>query len=231
MGNSWDNLTRNHSPRSQVYLSKNLALPSSIMLSSFGAKQTHKLLSRSSFSLSRFYTAPAFVNAAKVVELCKSKPEKDLIFVDVRQPDKYAAGSINGAVHMHDIFTYLLPTSGEEDLNSMKEHFTNLLLENGIKCTDKEHVVIYEDGLAKLYGSSWRGYVVFKYMGHPYVSVLEGGYDGIANLDEADRSAVKTIRNPANQSDDTPPFNYNDEWLCGYQQVIIYYMFLGVNPI
>ena len=194
----------------------------SLLLSNMFAfrRNLHGLLSQSAFSSCRSYTAPAFISAQNAVDLCKSKPDKDLIFVDVRQPEKFEAGCINGAVNMHDIFTYLLPTSSEADLNAMRQHFTNLLVQNGIKCTDKEHVVIYEDGLAKLYGSSCRGYVVFKYMGHPYVSVLEGGYDGIANLEEADRSVVGTKRNPVNQSEDAPAFKYDNGWLCGYQQVL-----------
>jgi len=184
------------------------------------ASRFSTFLPQSTYSSHRLYTAPAFINAQTAVDLCKSNTEKDLIFVDVRQPEKYEAGCINGAVNMHDIFTYLLPTSSESDLKAMREHFTNLMLQNGIKCTDKEHVVIYEDGLAKLYGSSCRGFVVFKSMGAPFVSVLEGGYDGIAKLDETQRSVVGTKRIPENQTDGAPEFKYNDEWLCGYEQVL-----------
>jgi len=171
-----------------------------------------------SFS-NRNYSVPPFISAPKVVDLCKGPSDKDLIFVDVRAPEKFASGSIDGAVNMHDIFTYLLPTSSASDLDEMKRHFTNLLIENGIKC-DNEHVIIYEDGLAKLYGASCRGFVVFKSMGHPSVSVLEGGYDAISGLEEADRSVVATKRNPANHSDAAPTFNYDDDWICGFERVL-----------
>jgi len=187
------------------------------------ARRTQRLFSkyaRLTYRPTRRYTAPAFLSASKAVSLCKSKPEKDVVFVDVRQPEQFEKGSINGAVHMHDIFTYLLPTSSEADLKAMRGHFTDLMVQNGIKCSDKEHVVIYEDGLNKLFGSSCRGFVVFKSLGHPFVSVLEGGYDGVTKLSDADRAILGTWRNPANQSDEKPVFNYNDEYIVGHQQVL-----------
>jgi len=159
------------------------------------------------------------MSAQKAVALCRSKPEKDVIFVDVRQPENFEKGAIKGAVHMFDIFTYLLPTSAQSDLDTMKKHFTDLMVENGIKGTDKEHVVVYEDGLNKLYGASCRGFLLMKSLGLPFVSVLEGGYDGVAKLSDADRAVLGTWRNPANK-DDAAAFKYSEEWIVGYQQVL-----------
>lgn len=174
----------------------------------------------------RHYHPPAFINTESVLRLCGNDKgadnDKDVIFVDVRAPETFANGCIEGAKNIHDIFTYLLPNSSGSDLDAMKQHFTQLLRSNNIHCGDHEHVIIYEDGLTKLYGSSCRGYFIFKYMGHPYVSVLEGGYQGILQLDESKRKQIKTVIRSAatNDSANSAGFNYNDEWMCGYQEVL-----------
>lgn len=168
----------------------------------------------------RFYTAPAFINITDVVSLCSNNPEKkELIFVDVRSPDSFAQGSIAGAVNMHDIFTYLLPTSSASDMSAMHAHFGDLLKRADIRCAPSEHVIVYEDGLTKLYGSSCRGYMVLKQMGHPYVSVLEGGYNAFMELNPADRTLVAAQRQQKDQPADGESPKGTD-WMVGHERVL-----------
>merc|ERR1712228_73154 len=165
--------------------------------------------------------APAFISTNQVLNIINdNQTNKDVIFVDTRQPEKYEAGSIEGAVSMHDIFSYLLPQSTESDLNAMKSHFTQLLKSNNINCSETEHIIIYEDNLNKLYGSSCRGYVIFKYLGHPNVSVLEGGYHGVLKLDESIQKQIKSVINDVDNKDCNVSFKYNEEYICGYQDVL-----------
>ena len=171
----------------------------------------------------RFYTAPTFISTDRAIELCgdKNREKKDIIFVDVRPPETYQQGAINGAVNIHDLSRYFLPKSTESDLDSMKSHFTQLLIENDIFCKDNEHVIIYEDGLSKLYGSSCRGYFIFKYLGHPHVSVLEGGYHDVLKLDESKQQQLKTTKIiDSNKKEVNVGFKYNDKWMCGYEDVM-----------
>ena len=172
----------------------------------------------------RFYTAPTFISTDRVIELFNDKKteKKDIIFVDVRPPETFQLGAIGGAINIHDVFTYLLPESTESDLGTMKSHFTELFIKNDILCKDNEHVIIYEDGLNKLYGSSCRGYFIFKYMGHPHVSVLEGGYQGVLKLDENKRQQLKTTKGSDSNKkvEKETGFKHNDKWMCGYQDVM-----------
>jgi len=174
-----------------------------------------------SHSTHRCYTAPAFISTSDVVSLCSRKPaERDLIFVDVRSPDSFAQGSITGAVNMHDIFTYLLPTSSSADMAAMRAHFGDLLRAADIRCSPSEHVIVYEDGLTKLYGSSCRGYMVLKQMGHPTVSVLEGGYNAFLELSEADRAIVATQRTTVGDVSEVSEGETVGDWMCGHERVL-----------
>ncbi|CAF1230549.1 unnamed protein product [Rotaria sp. Silwood1] len=110
------------------------------------------------------------------------KPEdlhlyKSFKFVDVRNPNAYAEGHLKNAVNVHDIFTYLLPTSAENALNQMENYFKNRFSELGI--TGKEHIIIYENSMNSQYGASCRGFFIFKYMKHSKVSTLEGGLEAL----------------------------------------------------
>ena len=159
----------------------------------------------------------------EVYSLCASQPaDRELIFVDVRSPESFAQGSISGAVNMHDIFTYLLPTSSSADMAAMRAHFGDLLRQNNIRCAPTEHVIVFEDGLTKLYGSSCRGYMVLKQMGHPAVSVLEGGYSAFMELSESARELVSAQRfagEKANQSTDAAAEGGTD-WMVGRDRVL-----------
>ena len=103
-------------------------------------------------------------------------------FVDVRDAQAYAASHIKDAVNANDLFTYLLPTSDKDALDQMKSHFQRRFGELGI--TGKEHVIVYEQSMDNQYGASCRGFFIFKYMNHPKVSTLEGGFDVVRRLNE-----------------------------------------------
>lgn len=102
-------------------------------------------------------------------------------FVDVRPPDVYAEGHLENAVNAHDLFTYLVPTSKKDDMEQMKKYFQERFGQLGI--TGKEHVIIYEQSMDTQYGASCRGFFIFKFLGHPNVSTLEGGLNALVILD------------------------------------------------
>ncbi|CAF3329970.1 unnamed protein product [Rotaria socialis] len=110
-------------------------------------------------------------------------------FVDVRSPTDYAEGHLNNAVNMYDIFTYLLPTSTEEGIHKMNNHFQTRFGELGI--TGQEHIIIYEQSMNKQYGASCRGFFIFKHMKHPHVSTLEGGLDAMIRFEGSTQTITK----------------------------------------
>eukprot|EP01084_Bolivina_argentea_P195542 335420_1 len=175
------------------------------------------------FASCRWYSGvPTFMSVNNAIDLINThKNDMDILFIDTRSPEKFEEGSINGAINIHDLFTYVLSESTESDVTTMKEHFTQILKSNDILCLGSEHIIIYEDDLTKCYGSSCRGYFIFKYMGHPNVSVLEGGYQGILQLDEKKQKQIKSIKNTEYKlHHDNIAFGYNDKWMCGCQDVL-----------
>jgi len=122
------------------------------------------------------------------------KPEdlykyKSVKFIDVREPSAYAEGHLKNAVNAYDLFTYLLPTSTQEDIDQMKTYFQERLGQLGI--TGKEHVILYEQSMDKQYGASCRGFFILKYMKHPNVSTLEGGLDALIRIDSYAQQITK----------------------------------------
>ena len=97
-------------------------------------------------------------------------------FIDVRTPELYSKGHIPDAVNIHEIFTYLFMTGhdmqGEERL---RIKFEDLFQKAGIN--GNEAVVVYEDSLKTMYGVSCRGFYLLKLLGHPNVSILNGGFE------------------------------------------------------
>ena len=98
-------------------------------------------------------------------------------FVDVRTPELYSKGHIPDAVNIHEIFTYLFMSDhdmqGEERL---RIKFEDLFQKAGIN--GNETVVVYENNLKTMYGVSCRGLYLLKLLGHPSVSILNGGFEG-----------------------------------------------------
>lgn len=122
------------------------------------------------------------------------KPEdlhlyKGAKFIDVRPPEAYAEGHLDGAVNAYDLFTYLLPLSTKESTYQMKAHFKKRLGELGI--SSKEHVIIYEQSLDNQYGASCRGFFILKYICHPNLSVLEGGLDALVQVADGNQQITQ----------------------------------------
>jgi len=97
----------------------------------------------------------------------------DVVVIDTRDPDSYAAGHVPGAVNIHDIFTYL-STSTPEGIHELNEKFSHMFGDAGL--SGKEHAVIYEQSMNTGFGQSCRGYYLLKYLGYPRASVLHGGF-------------------------------------------------------
>jgi thiosulfate/3-mercaptopyruvate sulfurtransferase len=98
---------------------------------------------------------------------------ENVFVIDTRDEVAYRENHIPGAVNVHDIFTYLCTRylGGYEALVS---HFVRVFGDVGLKREDK--VVVYEDAMDNGYGQSCRGWFILKYLGHPDVTVLHGGY-------------------------------------------------------
>lgn len=97
----------------------------------------------------------------------------DVVVVDTRSPDAYAAGHIPGAVNVHDIFTYLA-MSTPEGMMELKGKFAEIFGAAGL--SGAETAVIYEGSMNTGFGQSCRGYFLLKFLGYPKALVLHGGF-------------------------------------------------------
>ncbi len=97
----------------------------------------------------------------------------DVILLDTRDPESFAAGHIPGAVNAHDIFTYL-STSTPEGQEEMRAKFAAIF--GGAGLSGKELAVVYEQSMNTGFGQSCRGYFLLKFLGYARASVLHGGY-------------------------------------------------------
>ncbi len=97
----------------------------------------------------------------------------DVVVIDTRDPDSYAAGHIPGAVNIHDIFTFL-STSTPEGIQELIEKFSSAFGAAGL--SGKEHAIIYEQSMNTGFGQSCRGYFLLQFLGYPKASVLHGGF-------------------------------------------------------
>lgn len=99
------------------------------------------------------------------------KPE--IVVIDTRSPDAYAAGHIPGAVNVHDIFTYLA-MSTPEGMSDLKHKFADIFGAAGL--SGAETAIIYEGSMNTGFGQSCRGYFLLKFLGYPKAMVLHGGF-------------------------------------------------------
>ena len=111
------------------------------------------------------------VSVATIESLLDKKKVK---FVDVRAPEEYSKGHIPDAVNIPEIFTYLA-TSDPQGVEKLKTTFEGLFQQAGIN--GDELIITYEDCLKTMYGASCRGFYLLKLLGHPNVSVLDGGWE------------------------------------------------------
>jgi thiosulfate/3-mercaptopyruvate sulfurtransferase len=114
------------------------------------------------------------IDAASARKLLDSDEAK---FIDVRTPERYSEAHIPRAANIHEFFTYLA-TSDTRGVQTLTDTFVTALQNAGISGTDGEHVIAYEDSLQTLFGASCRAFYLLKLLGHPRVSVLDGGFEG-----------------------------------------------------
>ncbi|MCG8570719.1 MAG: sulfurtransferase [Spirochaetes bacterium] len=105
----------------------------------------------------------------EVLELIKNDKA---ICIDVRKEEEYLTGHIPGAVNIHEFFTYLAK-SDEDGINELRIHFENIFSEKGMDFS--KPIVVYEERLDTLYGSSCRGYFLLRLFGHQSCGILNGG--------------------------------------------------------
>jgi thiosulfate/3-mercaptopyruvate sulfurtransferase len=111
-------------------------------------------------------------------ELSAMLGSPDVVVIDSRNPDAYAAGHIPGAVNIHDIFTYLA-TSTPEGMAELRSKFADAFGSAGLGGT--ETAVIYEASMNSGFGQSCRGYFLLKFLGYPKAMVLHGGFQAWQN--------------------------------------------------
>ena len=96
----------------------------------------------------------------------------DVVIIDTRSPDAYAAGHIPGAVNVHEIFTYLA-TSTPEGMTELRQKFADAFGAAGLSGT--ETAVCYEESMNSGFGQSCRGYFLLSWLGYEKAKVLHGG--------------------------------------------------------
>ena len=106
-------------------------------------------------------------------ELTPMLGQPDVVIIDTRAPDAYAAGHIPGAVNVHDIFTYLA-TSTPEGMSELKHKFAEIFGNAGL--SGAETAVIYEGSMNTGFGQSCRGYFLLQFLGYKKALVLHGGF-------------------------------------------------------
>lgn len=113
---------------------------------------------------------PVLISPEQLTSLQSAEP---VVIIDTRDADTYAAGHIEGAVNLREIFTYLA-TSTPEGLRALKDSFAEQLGAAGL--SGLETAVFYEDAMNSGYGQSCRGYYLLTWLGYPKVLVLNGGF-------------------------------------------------------
>ena len=96
----------------------------------------------------------------------------DVVVIDTRSPDAYAAGHIPGAVNVHEIFTYLA-MSTPEGMATLRQKFADAFGAAGL--SGAETAVCYEESMNSGFGQSCRGYFLLSWLGYEKARVLHGG--------------------------------------------------------
>lgn len=145
------------------------------------------------------------ITASELDELKINNPD-GLVLIDTREPDAYADGHIEGAVNMHDIFTYLA-SSTQTGSAAMKNKFAQLFGKAGLG--GGETAVIYEEEMDTGFGQSCRGWVILRYLGYPAdkTRVLDGGIAAWTALGKpvATSERLSTPRSPISANPKTFP--------------------------
>ena len=96
----------------------------------------------------------------------------DVVVIDTRSPDAYAAGHIPGAVNVHEIFTFLA-MSTPEGMAELRQKFADAFGAAGL--SGAETAVCYEESMNSGFGQSCRGYFLLSWLGYAKARVLHGG--------------------------------------------------------
>ncbi len=105
-------------------------------------------------------------------ELTSLMEDGNTVIIDTRSPENYAAGHIEGAVNMFEIFTYLA-TSTKEGMAELKQTFIGAFGAAGVG--GDETVVFYEGSMNSGFGMSCRGYYLLSFLGCSNARILHGG--------------------------------------------------------
>ncbi|MEL7047765.1 MAG: sulfurtransferase [Pseudomonadota bacterium] len=105
-------------------------------------------------------------------EQLTAMPSEDTVIIDTRAPEAFAEGHIEGAVNLHDIFTFLA-TSDADGMAELTDKFAAAFGSAGLDGT--KTAVLYEQSMNTGFGQSCRGYFLLSYLGYKDVKVLHGG--------------------------------------------------------
>ena len=97
----------------------------------------------------------------------------DVVVIDTRAPEAYAAGHIPGAVNVHEIFTFLA-MSTPEGMAELRGKFAAAFGAAGL--SGAETAVCYEGSMNSGFGQSCRGYFLLSWLGYDKARVLHGGF-------------------------------------------------------
>jgi len=119
----------------------------------------------------------------------------DVVIIDTRSPDAYAAGHIPGAVNVHEIFTFLA-MSTPEGMTELRQKFADAFGAAGL--SGAETAVCYEESMNSGFGQSCRGYFLLSWLGYAKAKVLHGGFHawkaaGLPTSTDAATSAAKSF--------------------------------------
>ena len=106
------------------------------------------------------------------VELSAMIPSPNVVVIDTRNPDHYAAGHIAGSVNLFEVFTFLA-TSTPEGVAELREKFATSF--GGAGLSGSETAVFVEESMNSGFGMSCRGYFLMQFLGYPKAQVLHGG--------------------------------------------------------
>jgi thiosulfate/3-mercaptopyruvate sulfurtransferase len=105
-----------------------------------------------------------------LVDLMGREP---VVLIDTRDAARFAEAHLDGAVNIHDVFTYLA-TSTPAGLDALRDKFAQAFGAAGLSGT--QWAVVYEESMTTGFGQSCRGYVLLRHLGYPKIKVLHGGF-------------------------------------------------------
>ena len=105
-------------------------------------------------------------------ELSAMIPSPDVVVIDTRSPEAYAAGHIPGAVNLFEVFTFLA-TSTPEGVSELRETFAKYF--GAVGLSGRELPVFVEESMNSGFGMSCRGYFLMQFLGYPKAQILHGG--------------------------------------------------------